>query len=116
MDPNVILTPIQGKLLNDPSTYRRLVEKLNYLIVTRPNISFATSVVSQFLESPYTTHLKAVFRILKHLKGAPERGLLYKNHGHLRVQGFTDADWAGSPLDRRSTTGYCVFVGGNLVS
>ena len=73
-------------------------------------------MVSQFLESPHTTHLEAVYRILKYLKGAPGRGLLYKDHGHLRVQGFTDADWAGSPSDRRSTTGYCVFVGENLVS
>ena len=50
------------------------------------------------------------------MKGAPGRGILYSNHGHNRVECFTDADWVGSKEDRRSTSGYCVFVGGNLVS
>ena len=50
------------------------------------------------------------------MKGAPGRGILYSNHGHNRVECFTDADWARSKVDRRSTSGYCVFVGGNLVS
>ena len=50
------------------------------------------------------------------MKGAPGRGILYSNHEHNRVECFTNADWAGSKEDRRSTSGYCVFVGGNLVS
>ena len=50
------------------------------------------------------------------MKGASGRGILYSNHGHNRVECFTDVDWAGSKEDRRSTSGYCVFVGGNLVS
>ena len=50
------------------------------------------------------------------MKGAPGQGILYSNHGHNRVECFTNADWAGSKEDRRSTSGYCVFVGGNLVS
>ena len=54
--------------------------------------------------------------ILRYLKKAPRRGILYKKFGHCRVEGFSDADWAGCPMDRRSTSGYCVFVGGNLVS
>ena len=55
-------------------------------------------------------------RILRYLKAQPGRGLLYHAKGHLRVEVFTDADWACSPSDRRSTTGYCTFLGGNLVS
>ena len=116
MDPKTKLTIGQGKALDDPSRYRRLVGKLNYLTVTRPDIYFATSVVSRFLESPHTNHLEAALHILRYLKKAPGQGLLYHNHGHTYVQGYSDADWAGSPSDRRSTIGYCVFVGGNLVS
>ena len=58
----------------------------------------------------------AVKHILCYLKGAPRRGILYSNHGHNRVKCFTNADCAGSKEDRRSTSGYCVFVVGNLVS
>ncbi len=115
MEPNVKLDAEKGEYLGDPSRYRRLVGKLNYLTVTRPDISFATSVVSQFMESPRTGHWDAVIRILRYLKGTPGRGLLYRNYGHIQIQGYTDADWAGS-YDRRSTSGYCVFMGGNLVS
>ncbi|GAV77753.1 hypothetical protein CFOL_v3_21223 [Cephalotus follicularis] len=116
MDPNVKLTIEDGEPLIDPETYLRLVGKLNYLTVTRPDIAFSVSVVSQFLASPKITHWNAVIRILRYLKGNPGRGLVYRDYGHRRVEGFSDADWAGSPVDRRSTTGYCVFVGGNLVS
>ena len=57
-----------------------------------------------------------VEHILCYLKGVLGRGILYSNHGHNRVECFTDVDWVGSKEDRRSTSGYCVFVGGNLVS
>ena len=65
---------------------------------------------------PIVDNWAAVEYILCYLKGAPGRGILYSNHGHDRVECFTDADWVGSKEDRRSTSGYCVFVGGNLVS
>ena len=57
-----------------------------------------------------------MIRILKYIKNAPGKGLIYEDRGHTRVVGYSDADWAGSPIDRRSTTGYCVLVGGNLIS
>ena len=116
MDPNVKLVPGQGELLRDPGRYRRLVGKLNYLTITRPNILFLVSVVSQFLQSPCDNHWDAVVRILHYIKGTPGQGVLYENRGHTQVIGYSDADWAGSPTDRRSTSGYCVFIGGNLIS
>ncbi|XP_039158784.1 uncharacterized protein LOC120288727 [Eucalyptus grandis] len=115
MEPNVKLDAEDGELLHDPLKYRRVVGKLNYLTVTRPDISFAVSVVSQFMGSPRTTHWDAVLRIIKYLKGAPGKGLIFKNCGHLNTTGFSDADWAGCSTSRRSTSGYCVFLGGNLV-
>ena len=116
MDPNLKLLPGQGEPLTDPGRYRRLVGKLNYLTITRPDISFSVSVVSQFLQTPCDSHWDAVVRILRYIKGAPGRGLLYENKGHSHIVGYSDADWAGSPSDRRSTSGFCVLVGGNLVS
>ena len=57
-----------------------------------------------------------MIRILCYIKGTPGQGVLYENRGHTQVIGYCDADWAGSPADRRSTSGYCVFIGGNLIS
>ncbi|XP_043725877.1 uncharacterized mitochondrial protein AtMg00810-like [Telopea speciosissima] len=116
MDPNVKLVAEEGDVLDDPEQYRRLVGKFNYLTFTRPDIAFPVSVVRQFLPSPWTPHWDVVIRVLRYLKKAPRRGLVYASHGHGRVEGFSDVDWAGSPVDRRSTTGYYVFMGGNLVS
>ncbi|PKI50017.1 hypothetical protein CRG98_029604 [Punica granatum] len=103
------LAPGEGEPFLDVGRYRRLVGKLNYLTVTRPYISFAMTVVSQFLDSPTETYWNAVIRIMKYLKGAPGRGLLYQDRGHNEVVGYADADWAGSKSNRKSTIGYYVF-------
>src|SRR5262249_25121438 len=55
-------------------------------------------------------------RILRYIKGTLGQGLLYENKGHTQVVGYSDADWAGCPFDRRSTSGYCVLIGGNYIS
>ena len=118
-------TPIEAnqKLGDDPDgavvdkgRYQRLVGKLIYLSHTRPDIAFAVSVVSQFMHAPRQSHYDAVLRILRYLKSAPGKGLFFGIHNHIQVEGYTDADWAGSATDRRSTSGYCTFVGGNLVT
>ncbi|BFG38701.1 hypothetical protein CerSpe_249750 [Prunus speciosa] len=96
--------------------YQRLVGRLIYLSHTRPDIAYAISVVSQFMHSPSEVHMEAVMRILQYLKSTPGKGLMFSKHGHLQIEGFTDADWAGNRTDRRSTSGYFTFVGGNLVT
>ena len=93
-----------------------LVGKLNYLTVTRPDIAHSVSVVSRYLSSPLVDHWAIVEQILCYLKGAPRHCILYSNHRHNRLKCFTDADWARCKEDRRSTTGYYVVNGGNLVS
>ncbi|KAM1032895.1 hypothetical protein TB2_035958 [Malus domestica] len=100
----------------DKGRYQRLVGRLIYLAHTHPDIAYAVSLVSQFMHSRSVDHMAAVIRILAYLKLAPGKGILYKNSGHLRVEGFTDADWVGDVTDRRSTSGYFTFVGGNLVT
>ncbi|KAF5458648.1 hypothetical protein F2P56_022662 [Juglans regia] len=116
-------TPIEaGKRVGDfgrpieKERYQRLVSKLIYLSHTKPDIAFALSVVSQHMHSPKETHLEAVHKILRYLKGSPGKGLFFKKCESKEIEVFTDADWAGSAQDRRSTTGYCTFVWGNLVT
>ena len=82
MDPNVKLVLGQGESLGDPGRYQRLVGKLNYLTITRPDISFPVSVVSQFLQSPCDSHWDVVIRILRYFKSTPCQGALYENRGH----------------------------------
>ena len=82
----------------------------------QPDISFPVSVVNQFLQSPCDSHWDVVICILHYIKGTPGQGVLYENRGHTQIVEYSDADWAGSLADRRSTYGYCVFIGGNLVS
>ncbi|XP_049344160.1 secreted RxLR effector protein 161-like [Solanum verrucosum] len=115
MVPNVHLMK-DGNPSDNPERYRRIVGKLNYLTVTRPDIAFAVSVVSQFMSAPTVEHWAALEQILCYLKRAPGLGILYSNHNHTHIECFADADWAGSKINKRSTTGYCIFVGGNLVA
>ena len=105
-----------GQLFEDPKRYRRLVGKMNYFTVTRHDIAYSVSVVSQYMSCATVDRWAAVEQILCYLKGALGRGILYSNHRHNRLECFTDADWVGSKEDRRSTSDYYVFVGGNLVS
>ena len=68
------------------------------------------------MHSPRQEHFEAVYRILKYLKGSPGKGLLFKKYGHSLVEVYTDAGQVGSATDRKSTLGYCTFLGGNLVT
>ncbi|WKA08959.1 hypothetical protein VitviT2T_026639 [Vitis vinifera] len=113
---NAHLTPLGGKPLSNPSLYRRLVGSLVYLTVTRPDISYAVHQVSQYLSAPRSTHYAAVLRILRYLKGTLFHGLFYSAQSPLVLRAFSDADWAGDPTDRRSTTGYCFLLGSSLIS
>ncbi|TYK19609.1 Cysteine-rich RLK (receptor-like protein kinase) 8 [Cucumis melo var. makuwa] len=100
----------------DKEQYQRLVGKLIYLSHTRPDISFAVSVVSQFMQAPYEKHMEAVNRILRYLKNTPGKGLMFRKTNRKTIEAYTDSDWAGSVIDRKSTSGYCTFVWGNLVT
>lgn len=107
----------EGEPQIDQGKYQRLVGKLIYLSHTRPDIAYAVGIVSQFMHRPQKTHMEAAFRIVRYLKGTYNYGVFFKNNNkNLCLQGYTDADWAGNQLDRKSTAGYFMFVGGNLVT
>ncbi|RVX01052.1 Retrovirus-related Pol polyprotein from transposon TNT 1-94 [Vitis vinifera] len=116
MDTTVKLEESDGSVPVDKGRYQRLVGKLIYLSHTRPDIGFSVSVVSQFMNNPTEKHMTAVIRILRYLKMTPGKGLFFQRTTNKEIEIFSDADWAGSVTDRRSTSGYCSFVWGNLVT
>lgn len=113
MDPSSKFSTNDGDLLENLEQYMRLMSNLTYLTLTCPNISFAPNVVSQYMQSPRKPHLHIVLRILRCLKRAQGQGCLFKCSGHLDMEDFSDADFAGCIDDRRPTTGYSTFVGRN---
>ncbi|XP_022147191.1 uncharacterized protein LOC111016202 [Momordica charantia] len=94
----------------DRGRYQRLVGKLIYLTHTRSDISFAVSVVSQFINEPSKEHMKAVNRILRYLKHDPEKGLMFRKTTNKSLEVYTGVYWVESPVDRKSTSGYCSYV------
>lgn len=105
-----------GTLLDKPTEYRSLIGALQYLTHTRPDLSFAVNKLSQFLKAPTDCHWSAAKRVLRYLKGTIDLGLHIKVGDRLILTGFSDADWACCPDDRRSIAGYCVYLGDTLVS
>ncbi|XP_071939248.1 secreted RxLR effector protein 161-like [Coffea arabica] len=116
MEPNLKLQLASAEKVRDGEKFQRLVRRLIYLSHTRLDITFPVSIVSQFMHSPGPEHFEAIHRILRYLKRTPGKGIFFKAQGHLQVEAYTDADWAGCITDRRSTSGYCTYVGGNLVT
>ena len=104
-----------SKMPANKGRHQRLVGKLIYLSHTRPDIAYAVSVVSQFMHQPSKDHMEAVIQILRYLKSSPGKGLMFSKNNHLKVNGYTDTDWEGNTTDRRSTSGYFMFVGGILL-
>ncbi|KAI5348130.1 hypothetical protein L3X38_001017 [Prunus dulcis] len=99
----------------NPDLYRSVVGALQYLTITRPDLSYAVNQVCQFMHSPTTMHWTAVKRILRYVKATYNHGLLYKP-GLSHLTAFFDADYAGNPDTRHSTGGFCIYFGSNLVS
>jgi hypothetical protein len=99
----------------NPTVYRSIVGALQYLTFTRPDIAFSVHQVCQFMQNPMVSHFTAVKRILRYLKGTLHVGISYTK-GDLQLKAFSDADWAGDPNDRRSTTGLVIFLGDNPIS
>ncbi|KAL5703600.1 hypothetical protein ACHQM5_022129 [Ranunculus cassubicifolius] len=111
------LSITDGLPLSDPTEYRQIVGSLQYLNLTRPDISYAVHHVAQFMGTPREPHLLAAKRILRYLKGTLEFGLDFQpSKGPPTLHAFSDADWAGCPDTRRSTSGFCIFLGSNLIS
>eukprot|EP01018_Ginkgo_biloba_P027335 Gb_24906 [translate_table: standard] len=100
----------------DPTIYRRLVGSLMYLTSTRPDIMYAVSLVSRFMQDPSETHFRVAKRILRYVNGTCNFGIWYTSSDVFGLVGYTDSDWAGSIDDRKSTSGYAFNLGSGVIS
>lgn len=107
--------PDSSAPFSDPALYRSLVGALQYLTITRPDISLAVNHSCQHMHAPTIGHFAAVKRLLRFVKGSIGHGLTY-SPSSFDVQAYSDSNWAGDVFDRKSTSGYCIFLGSNLVS
>ncbi|XP_031268628.1 uncharacterized protein LOC116127096 [Pistacia vera] len=100
---------------DNPALYRSTVGVLQYLTLSKPDISYSVNKLSQFLKAPTQLHWQACKRLLRYLKSTSNYGLQFCPSHRFNLKCYTDADWACNPLDRRSTGGCCVFLGSNLI-
>ena len=100
----------------DWTLYRSMIEKLQYVVHTRPNIALAIGIVARFSAKPRENNMMAIKRILRYLKGTEDFGLQYKLGANLDLKVFIGANWAGNLDDRKSTSGGAFFLGKRLVS
>ena len=108
---------VAGSPFSNPTLYRSLVGALQYLTITRPDIAHAVNSVSQFLHAPTIDHFLAVKRILRYVKGTLHFGLTFRPSTiPSALVAYSDANWAGFPDTHRSTSGYSIYLGNNLVS
>ncbi|GJX04824.1 putative ribonuclease H-like domain-containing protein [Tanacetum coccineum] len=119
------ITPIETKMVLtkdkeadevDVHLYRSMIGSLMYLTASRPDIMFAVCACSRFQVTPKTSHLNAVKRIFKYLKGKPNVGLWYLRESSFDLEAYSDSDYAGANLDRKSTIGGCQFLRSRLIS
>ena len=116
IEVNHKLTLNKDEQETDIGNYQRLIRRLIYLAHTRRDISYVVNTLSQYMHSPRISHLQAAHRVLRYLKGTTGWGLHFKHQGMMSLDTYTDSDFTSSLVDHRSTTGYCVFLAGNLVS
>eukprot|EP00261_Vitis_vinifera_P040707 XP_019081950.1 PREDICTED: uncharacterized protein LOC109124308 [Vitis vinifera] len=116
IEQNHRLRLANGELLSNPESYRRLVGRLIYLAVTRPDLAYSVHILSQFMQEPRIEHWEAALRVVRYLKGTPGQGILLRADSDLSLQGWCDSDWAACLVTRRSLSGWLVFLGQSPIS
>ncbi|XP_024011348.1 uncharacterized protein LOC112086607 [Eutrema salsugineum] len=107
--------PNRSQLFENPTYFRSLAGKLQYLTLTRPDILFAVNFVCQKMHAPTISDFHLLKRILHYIKRTVSMGITFRKHIFV-IRAYSDSDWAGCPLIRRSTTGFCTYFGNNLIS
>ncbi|KAF8651260.1 hypothetical protein HU200_063510 [Digitaria exilis] len=105
-----------GTPLQDPTTYHNIVGALQYLTLTRPDLTYAVQQACLHMHDPKDVHWTLVKRILRYVRGTTTKGLQLRRSTSPTLVAYSDADWAGCSGTRRSTSGFCVFFGDSLVS
>ncbi|KAK9048824.1 hypothetical protein SSX86_032209 [Deinandra increscens subsp. villosa] len=116
VDTSPKLSATDGALLSDGSLYRSLAGALQYLTITRPDLSYAVQQICLFMHAPRESHMAFLKRVLRYLHGTLDLGLKLTASSNLSLVAYSDADWGWCPDTRRSTSGYCIFMGDNLIS
>jgi len=116
VDTNPKLSAVDGAPVADPTDFRSLASVLQYLTFTRPDIAYAVQQVCLHMHDPREPHLAALKRILRYIRGTLHLGLLLRPSVQSDLLVYSDTDWAGCPDTRKSTSGYAVFLGDNLIS
>ncbi|GKD32573.1 retrovirus-related pol polyprotein from transposon TNT 1-94 [Tanacetum coccineum] len=112
--PNNLGPDLAGKPVNETS-YRGMIRSLMYLTVTRPDIQFSTVLCARYQSNPKESHLTAMKRILRYLKGTLTLGLYYSKCSGFDLKGYSNLDYVGCNMDRKSTSGACQILSGKLV-
>lgn len=102
--------------MKEPSRYRRLIGRLIYLGVTRPELSYAIHILSQFMIAPQEEHWNAAMRVVRYLKNSPGQGILLRADTELKLVAWCDSDWGSCPITHRSLTAWFIQLGGSPVS
>ena len=116
VDTQTKLSADLGDPVADPTAYRSLAGALQYLTFTRPDLTYAVQQVCLHMHDPWESHLAALKRLLRYVRGTVDLGLVLHCSSSAELVVYTDVDWAGCPDTRRSTSGYAVFQSSNLVS
>lgn len=116
IDPNHKQGKANGDIFVNKEIHKRLVGNIIYLAHTRPDIIYVVSVVCLIYADSKRDSFTSDNRVLHYQKGNPGRGILFKRNGGLALEVYTNTDYAGSPIDKRSTSGYCTFLEGNLMT
>lgn len=116
MEQHIKLHDTISDHLSDASSYRCLIGKLQYLTMSRLDISYTVNHLSQFLQTPCQDHMTAALRVPRYLKGSIGMGLFFSSSTDLTLHAYSDSDWAGQNAGRRSISGYCMFLYSSLIS
>ncbi|XP_019252911.1 PREDICTED: uncharacterized protein LOC109231730 [Nicotiana attenuata] len=116
LDHSIKLSSAMGESLSDPSIYRRIVGKLNFLCHTRPDIAYSVQHLSQFLQAPQVPHMLATIHILRYLMKAPDLDIFLPKSTDFSLLAYSDSHWATCAQTRRSVTGYYITLGGCPIS
>ena len=111
MELNHKLASAKSQLFSNPEQYRRLVGCFIYLTITRPDLSYAVHILSQFMKTPLVAHWEAALRLVRYLKGSSTQGILLRSDSELSLTAYYDSDWAACPITRRSLSAYIVYLG-----
>ncbi|XP_019238697.1 PREDICTED: uncharacterized protein LOC109218767 [Nicotiana attenuata] len=109
-------TATHDEVLTDISQYQRLLGKLLYLTVTRPDIAYSVQKLSQFMQKPKRSHLEAAQRMVRYVKNQQGQGILLSIKQRNIITAYCDADWAACPITWKSVTGFFIKYGDSMIS